>query len=236
MKFKMSEKIKSRDHEGEILKYIKEKPTGVTIAELSKKKGFSRNTISKYVSLLVLKKLIFKKKIGAYHLYFSPEIKFFSKMYSLSCYKALLAGLKRNYPNDGDVFKEIGRESLKYFDFILKPSSSEKLRSIRYNRILKLYYDVFGKFSTSLNIIQPKIELFRKKGGKNDKLILKFTNSEFLDDSNDFIYHFYISAGMIEAIWKREVNKNVKCDIETIHISDKKENSFIELSIEIDSS
>ncbi|MFX0139852.1 MAG: hypothetical protein ACFFDN_39795, partial [Candidatus Hodarchaeota archaeon] len=123
--------------------------------------------------------------------------------------------------------------------FFLKPSSSEKLKSIRYNRILKLYYDVFGKFSPSLNlnIRNPIIELSVKKTpkGTNNKLILKFTNSEFLDDSNEFIYHFYISAGIIEEAWKREVNKNVKCDIEKIYVSKKKEDSFIELSIEIDS-
>ena len=158
-------------------------------------------------------------------------------MYTLSYYKALLAGLKKKYPNNGEIFKDIGRECLEYLVLFLKPFSSEKLKSVRYNRILKLYYDVFGKFFPSLNIINPIIELsVKKKRGKKDKLLLKFTDSEFLEDSNDFIYHFYISAGIIEAIWKREVNKNVKCNIEKIFISEKRENSFIELSIEIDSS
>ena len=69
----MSEKIKSRDPEFEILEYIKEKPTGVTITEISSKNGFSRNTVSKYVKILGFKKKIFSKKIGYYNMYFSTE-------------------------------------------------------------------------------------------------------------------------------------------------------------------
>jgi len=49
-------KIKSSQLESEILEYIKGKPGGVSITEISKNKGFSRNTVSKYVAILELKK------------------------------------------------------------------------------------------------------------------------------------------------------------------------------------
>ena len=104
----------------------------------------------------------------------------------------------------------------------------------RYNRILKLYCDVFGKYYPFFNIIQPTIELsVKKKGGTNDKLTLKFTNSEFLENTDDFIYHFYILTGIIEAFRKKDVDRTVKYNIETIYVSDKKKNSFIELSVEV---
>jgi len=74
MKESIKIKTKTRQLESEILEYIKEKPNGVTITKISKDKGFSRNTISKYVSILELKKKIVSKKIGAYRLYFSTEM------------------------------------------------------------------------------------------------------------------------------------------------------------------
>ena len=228
-----------RDFEGEILECIRENPRGLTITEIANKRGFSRNTVSKYVSLLELKNLIFRKKIGAYNIYFNREIGIYSKLYYTSYYKALLAGLKENYPNDAEIFKNIGRKSLKYLDFLIQPSSrSKKLKIKGLNRILKLYYDTFGKFFPPLNIIRPRINAYLKKknDGTRDKIIVKFTNSEFLDNSNDYIYHFYIATGIVEALLEREINKTVKCNIESINISDNQENSFIELSIDVVSS
>lgn len=227
----ITRKSKTRYPEFEILEYIREKPNGVTITEISKKKGFSRNTVSKYVSILEIKKKIISKKVGAYHLYFSAEVKFFSKMFTISYYKALLAGLKQNFPNNGEIFKKIGHNCLEYIDFYLSPTQSEKLKGMKVNRIWKLYYDVFGKFYPSLNIIQPTIKVKTRKENGTIKIILKFTNSEFLDITDDFIYHYYIVAGLIEAIWRRETHLDVICNIEKVYISEKKENSYVELSI-----
>ena len=48
----MSEKNKGHNPEFEILQYIKENPNGVSLTEISRKKGVSRSSISKYVKLL----------------------------------------------------------------------------------------------------------------------------------------------------------------------------------------
>ncbi|MFX1392595.1 MAG: hypothetical protein ACFFAH_03380 [Promethearchaeota archaeon] len=227
----IARKSKNRYPEFEILEYIREKPNGVTITEISKKKGFSRNTVSKYVSILEIKKKIISKKVGAYNLYFSTELKFFSKTFTIFYYKALLAGLKENFPNTGEIFKNIGRNCLEYIDFYLSPTKLDKLKGMKVTRIWKLYYDVFGKFYPSLNIIQPTIKVRTKKKNGTIKIILRFSNSEFIDITDDFIYHYYITAGLIEAIWKKESNIDVVCNIEKVHLSDKKESSYVELSI-----
>ena len=56
------------EYESEIVDYIRGKTDGVTITDIAKDKKYSRNTVSKYVSLLILKKKIFSRKVGAYKL------------------------------------------------------------------------------------------------------------------------------------------------------------------------
>lgn len=234
MKESIKGKTKTRQIESEILEYIKEKPNGMTITEISKNKGFSRNTVSKYISILELKKKIVSKKIGAYRLYFSPETKVLSKMFPNVYYKALLAGLKNGFPDAEEIFKKIGRNSLEFIDNYFTPSKSEKLKSKKINLLLKLYYDMFGKFNPSLNIIQPTIKLSKRKKEGTTKFILRLTNCEFLDNSYKFIYHYHIVAGLIEAIWKKKINRDAVCNVETVHVSDDKEHSYIEFSIEVE--
>lgn len=234
-KTKKKKKTQRRDLESEILECIKEKG-GVTITEIAKKRGFSRNTVSKYISILKIKKKIFGKKLGAYHLYFSTEMNLFSRLFPLSYYKAILAGLKDKYPNDGAVFKDIGRNSVEYIESLLGPLVLKQVEGLNVNRMIGLYYQLFGKVIPSLNMVKPNIEMImRKKNEFENKIIFKFTNTEFLDTSDDFIYHYYIIAGILEKVWQRDVKKNVKVNVETVSISEKKDESFLEFSVEINS-
>ena len=223
----------NRDLEAEIYEFIKEKTSGVTITEISRKKGFSRNTVAKYVAILELKKKIFSKKIGVYQLYFNTDMNLFSRTFTMSYYKAILAGLKKRYPNDNESFKKIGRESLEYIESLLGPVILEEVKGLNVNRMIRLYYQLFGKVIPSVDMVQPNIEMsMRKINDTKNKIILKFTNTEFLDNTSDFIYHYYIIAGILEKIWQREVNKNVIVNVETIHLSEIKDDSYIELSVE----
>ena len=222
------------DYEAEILECIRENPSGITITDIAKDKGFSRNTISKYVSMLEIKQKIFKRKVGAYNLYFSSKKSFFPKEIISSYYKALLSGLKKNYPNDEEVFKDIGRNSLEFIDFSFGPTVRKGLKSLRNIPVPKLYFEVFGKFYPSYDILQPSIEISDPMMDESgNKAAYRFKNSEFLDKNEDFIYHFYIVSGIIEALWEREVGRPVKCKVEKIHVGNKKEDAFFELSIEI---
>ncbi|TFG30479.1 MAG: winged helix-turn-helix domain-containing protein [Promethearchaeota archaeon] len=230
----MSKKNESIDYESKILDCIRENPSGITITDIAKEKGYSRNTISKYVSMLEIKEKIFRRKVGAYNLYFSSKKNFFPKEIISSYYKALLSGLKKNYPNDEEIFKDIGRDSLEFIDFSFGPTVRKGLKSLRNIPVPKLYFEVFGKFYPSYDILQPSIEIsepIMNESGK--KAIYRFKNSEFLDKTEDFTYHFYIVSGIIEALWEREVGSSVKCIVEKIHVGNRKDEAYFELSIEI---
>ncbi len=222
------------DYESKILNCIRENPSGVTITDIAKKTEFSRNTISKYVSMLEIKKKIFKRKVGAYNLYFSSKKSFLPKEIISSYYKALLSGLKKNYPNDEEVFKEIGRNSLEFIDFSFGPTVRKGLKSLRNIPVPKIYFEVFGRFYPSYDILQPSIEISEPMMEESgNKAVYRFKNSEFLETSEEFIYHFYIISGIIEALWEREVGRPVECNVEKIHVGERKEDAFFELSIEI---
>ena len=96
-------------------------------------------------------------------MYFSTEMNLFSKLFTLSYYKAILAGLKDKYPNDGEVFKEIGRNSIEYIESLLGPLVLNQVKGLNVNRMIGLYYKLFGKVIPSLNMVQPNIEMFMRK-------------------------------------------------------------------------
>jgi hypothetical protein len=220
------------DYKFEIFNCIKEHPEGVTITEIAKKKGFSRNTVSKYVSMLAIEKQIFSKKIGVSNLYFYMEENYFQKLFTISYYKALLSGLKDHYPDSENIFKEIGKKCLESIEFSIGSIIPRELKGVRINRLLKLYYDVFGKFYPSYDVVQPKVNMVSiKDDSSKSKTIVKFINSEFLQTSDNYKYHFYIVAGMIEALWKKETGKDLNCKVEKIRVSDNPKESFVELSI-----
>ena len=53
------------DFERQILDTIRNHPGGLTITDIAKIKSYSRNTVSKYVSVLELKDQVSSRKIGA---------------------------------------------------------------------------------------------------------------------------------------------------------------------------
>lgn len=98
----------------------------------------------------------------------------------------------------------------------------------------KIYFEAFDKFYPSYDILQSTIDISDPiMNDSGTRAVYRFTNSEFLETSEDFIYHFYIVSGIIQALWIREMEKPVKCNIEKIAASNKKEDSYFEMSIEI---
>lgn len=223
------------DYESEILEIIKENPDGVTITDIAVKTEFSRNTVSKYVSILGLKKKIFSRKIGAYRLYLSAQEISFPKIFTIAFYKGLLSGLKRNFQDSEEIFKEIGRNCYQYIDFSLGPMISKELKGLKVNRLIKIYYEVFESFYPSYEVAQPSVDISVKIIDENKtRTILKFTNSEFLQTSNDFILHAYIVAGLIEELWEKEIGRIIECNVGKVHVSEKREYSFYELYLDVD--
>ena len=68
---------------------------------------------------------------------------------------------------------------------------------------------------------------------QDKRMVYRLSNSEFLTDK--FLYFFYVACGITEGIYRLIVNIKVECNVENISISKKKDESYIDISIEIQS-
>ncbi|MFW9898765.1 MAG: helix-turn-helix domain-containing protein [Candidatus Thorarchaeota archaeon] len=231
----ISKKGTGIEYEFEILECIRNHPGGLTITDIADLKSYSRNTVSKYVSILELKTLVFSRKIGAYKLYFSSATSFIPKRTVLSYYKAFLAALKEYFPKKEEVFKEIAKNLASKIDFAFGPKVYKQLKSYKGHPISRIHLEVFKDFYPTYDIFQPDIEIsILKADPERKKAIYRFKNSIFLEDSDNFIYHIYIASGLTEGVLERELNTRVECNVEEIHVSKKnKQDSYFDISIQI---
>ncbi|MFW9938485.1 MAG: winged helix-turn-helix transcriptional regulator [Candidatus Thorarchaeota archaeon] len=230
----MSKKKNTIDHELVILECIRDNPGGVTISDIANITKFSRNTISKYVSILERTDQIFSKKVGAYKLYFSMKKSYIPYETAITYYKALLSKIKKYFPNMENIAKKIGREAVKDIKFTFGPSMYKQLKSIKDHPISRIHLEGFKNFYSAYDIFQPNIDIsILKIDPEGKKATYRFKNSVFLEDSDDFIYHLYIMCGISEGILTKVLKTEISCEIEQIYISDNKEKSFFDLKIKI---
>lgn len=228
--------VKKRQNniEYQILECIRDNPGGLTITDIANLKKFSRNTVSKYVLNLELKNLIFKKKVGAYNLYFSTKKSYFPKATIMSYYKALLKGFKNKFPNKEQIIKEIGREMANDMEFAIGPTILKQLESLSGHRILKYHLEALRNFYPSYDIFQTKIEISELEFDPNvNKAVYRFKNSNFLKKTEDFTYHIYLVCGAMESILNRRLKIPVECDVIEINVSDNKKDTYFDISIQI---
>lgn len=213
-----------------ITKILTDSPSGLTITDISKESGFHRNTVSTYVRMLEEGNIVTKKKIGAAHLYFSVERKYLQKNLVNSFIKALLYGLKTKFPNEEQVFKEIGWKILDHFQFPIGNAYLKEFEEARITSKTKDQLKLFQEFYNSFDFFQDDLNLTVVELYGN-RVTYRILNSEFLD--NDFIYFYYIACGITEGIYSRNLNIKVECNVEEIQISNKNEDSYIDISLEI---
>jgi DNA-binding transcriptional ArsR family regulator len=220
------------DKKSEILNKLSDSVSGLTITELSNKTGIHRNTVSKYLGILEAEELVNKKDIGAAHLYFSKKRKYLRKNLVNSFIQALLFALKNEFPNNEQIFKDVGLKILDHFEFSLGDAYREEIEKLRGISDTKAYLKLFKEFYNSFDFFQDDIDISIDKLQEN-KIVYKIKNSEYLDNSDDFIYFFYVMCGITEGIYLRNLNLKVVCNVEDIHISSNKKESFIDVSLEI---
>jgi len=217
------------------LDHIRENPSGITITDISKEMGYSRNTVSKYIAILQLKDKIYSKSIGRYNLYFSVKTSFIPKNTIISVFKAFIKTLKETLPNQGSIYKELGKKFLQHFEYKFGKSLMKEFAALKKVSDPKPHLEFFKKLYPSFNFLQDTMEITEMRFEKNNKkAIYRFKNSEFLETHDDYIYYFYIVAGIAEAYLSEELSRNVECEIIEIHVRDKKENSYVDMSIEIE--
>ncbi len=230
----MTEKKHIINHEFEILEYIRDKPGGVTVSDIAKFTGFSRNTVSKYVSILELKEHIFSKKIGAYRLFFTTKRNFIPLELAISYYKALISRFKKYIPDTGELAKKVGKEAIRDIKFTFGDNVYKQMKSLKNNPISRVHLESFKSFYPTYDPFSPDIEIsIINIDPKGKSATFRFKNSPFLTDTRDFDYHIYIIAGITEGILERELKVKVSCEIKDIHPSKQKEDAFFDIIIKL---
>ena len=218
-----NEKNNQLDYEDEILKFIKNSINGVSITDIANEKNFSRNTVAKYVALLEQKKLIYKKMIGSSKLLFSLNNGNLPSNLIILYYKMLLKGLKRKYPSDGHVMKEIGKEGSDFIKALIPPRTLKQIEELNSQNLSQVHIDIFKDLYTSFDVFQPDIKLtVIEEDYENQQIMVRFTNSVFLDRSDDLIYHAYIVSGIGESILSLLLKRDIKLNITKIHVDREK--------------
>jgi len=220
------------DSRSRILSKLEDSASGLTITELSKKVKIHRNTVSKYLLSLETDGLVKKKEIGAARLYISTKRKYLRRKLVNSFMQALLYSLKTNFPNKEQIFKNVGLNLLEHFQFSLGDAYTREFEKFKANSNTKTYLELFKEFYNAFDFFQDDLDISLVELTPN-KVIYRIKNSEFLENSDDFIYYFYIVCGITEGIYLRGLNVKITCNIKDIHITNKKKDSFIDLSLEL---
>ena len=227
------------DYETEILDYIRENPSGVTITDISNAMSYSRNTISKYTAILQLKGKIYSKPVGRYNLLFSAKKSFIPKNMIISMYKALFLAIKKKLPNKERLYIEIGRELQKNFDYRYSKGFFEndvkKKEGLKNLKDYKPHFEYFVEVFNSSNILQDPAQVSLLRYENDEKTaVYRIQNSEFLESNDDHVFYFYMIAGIIEAYLGEEMNRKVTCKILDVNPSENIVESYVDLSISIE--
>ena len=226
--------MEKNDYKLKILDKLSDSASGLTITELSSKTGIHRNTVSKYLGILEAEELVKKKDIGAARLYYSKKRKYIRKKLVNTFIQALLSALKRKLPNKEELCKEIGLRILEHFQFSLGNAYIEEFGKLKGVSDTKTYLKLFKKYYNSFDFFQDDVDISTLELQQN-KIIYRIKNSEYLDNTDDFIYFFYVVCGITEGIYLRNLDIKVVCNVENYHISTNKKKSYVDISLEIQS-
>lgn len=230
----MDEKKAQIDHEQEILECVRDNPGGVTVSDIVNFTNFSRNTVSKYVSILGLKKEIFSKNIGAYRLYFASKKRYIPLEFAISYYKALISRIKKYVPETKDLAKKIGKDAVNDIKFTFTPNIYKQMKSLKDNPISRVHLESFKNFYPVYDPFSPDIDISIINFDLEEKsATFRFKNSPFLSDTNEFDYHIYIICGITEGILERELKTKALCEIKEIHPSINKKDAYFDIIIKL---
>jgi predicted transcriptional regulator len=224
---------KDREFDKEILACLSRSTFGLTISDIAKKIETTRNTVYRYLGILEGTDLVFKKKIGRYVLYFSKEKELEYLDNVLPIYKSFIDNIRKEFPDKEFIFKRIGKGMVDAITFPISIEGYEhveKLKELPNKNLFELVRNLLPFLNLFDNKITVRIIDLNKEATKVEYQI---TNSIFLEGGESHLYHFQILAGFIEEKLKQVIEKIVKCEVLDYKIFEKKEDSYIRLSIEI---
>ena len=128
--------------------------------------------------------------------------------------------------------KQIGKLGAHDIDFPLPPGFMDKVNSIEADIISKAYMELFKNLYSSFDVLQPDVKIsIIEFDAKKGIAVFRFTNSIFMDGTEDFIYHLYFVCGIAEERIATALDLPVSVNIDKIHVDKKKEFSYYDLSI-----
>ncbi len=139
--------------------------------------------------------------------------------------------------NAQEVAKVMGKDAIKNKDIVFPFSKStrKQLRSLKDKKLSKLHLEGFQQFYTAYDIFQPDVNIeITEFDEENQSALYRFTNSIFLEDNDDYVYHIFFMVGITEGIIEEALERGVQVSIEKIHVAKDKKNSFFEIKIEIE--
>ena len=206
----------------------------MTIADINTDLSYARNTITKYLDKLEENNKVQHKFWGRNKVYQLSDRSLIPRNIIRSFIKGAFSSLKNKFPNLQGAIKEIGKDIAKYLYNSTQTSLLEELGAIKKtqdpNLILKSfedYYLNFDFFQNSIDLNLIKLDNIKKRA------VYRFSNSEFIGATDDYIYYFYAMCGVIEGFAKEYFNSEVICEVEEVNISPNEEDSYLDISIQL---
>ncbi|HEY0089076.1 MAG TPA: helix-turn-helix domain-containing protein [Candidatus Lokiarchaeia archaeon] len=218
---------KDIDYEQKILDLLSESLFGLTITAISDGVSISRNTAYRYLGILEAKGKVYNKKVGTYNLYFAKKRSMLYKDGIINFVKGLMNSLKKKFPNKEQLFKEIGKEIAESIDIPFTQKGREQLEELKNfpdDKILEsieMWVPFFNILFDSISLSNVEINKEKKQA------IYTFIHSELLETSDQYIYYFYLLAGLVGKKLSDYSNRTVDFEVLNYEIFDKKENSYL---------
>lgn len=223
---KSKNKKSAEEYMEDIMSFINQNPSGVTITDIAKGIDTSRVTVGKYIALLIERQEVFFKEIGAYKLYFSSKSKLVPRELIYSYFTGLLSGLDAVIDNK-DKFKLIGKAIAERTNFPYGSKFPEEVLPKNNGESVIEFLKFFGKMIPFVPFMyRNKIRVETKINKKEKKATYRIGN---IRDLSGFMQnHFYIMTSVIEYSIRKKLDIAVKCEVEEMDF----ENNAVEISLD----
>jgi predicted transcriptional regulator len=223
---------KKREYDKDILDCLYNHSFGLTITDIADKINTTRNTVYRYLALLEGKDLVFKKKVGRYVLYFSKDKSMEFPENLRPIYKSFMKNLNKEFSGKESSFKAIGINIADTISFPIHIEGWDDLDSLNSLSMKELFEKIkilippLNLFDNQIDIHIINLEIDKQR------TTYQITNSIMLG-SKDYLYNFYILAGILEGKLSSLLKKEVKCILSSYEIFKNKKDSYLNLIIEI---
>lgn len=208
---------------------------GLTITDIANELDISRNTVYKYLHELENDDKIYDKQVGRYKLYYSKEVPLLReyKVGITSFIKELLANIKRTFPNQEALFKSFGMNIADKIQIPFTEEGRKLLKGLKGREDDELL-DTIEDYLPFFNFLQDSMKISNVELKKSEKrAIITFINSKMLEKNDNYLYYFYIMVGLMEKKLSDILEKEVRFDILNYELFDKKEDSYIKVSFDV---